>query len=71
MYVLVVLVALWSSRRWYTYTAALVCSGLAILGFFSLRLGTCPVDGGQSAFALCLIWVTAILGLWRRRGEAA
>jgi hypothetical protein len=32
-YVLVVLVALWSSRRWCTYTAALVCSGLTILGF--------------------------------------
>jgi PAS domain S-box-containing protein len=70
-YVLVVLVALWSPQHWFTYTAALVCSGLAILGFWLSPPGNpllwmVLVNRG---FALCLIWGTAILGLWRKRVE--
>lgn len=70
LYMAVVLVALCSPRRWYTYTVALVCSGLTILGIF---FG--PPDGElwkvlfNRALSLFVIWITAVLGLRRKRLE--
>jgi PAS domain S-box-containing protein len=72
-YVPVVLVSLGSSLRWYTYTVAFACSGLAILGFFASPPGN-PVLWMvvlNRLFALFAIWTTAILGRWYQRVEAS
>jgi PAS domain S-box-containing protein len=71
-YVLVVLVALASPVRWYTYTVALACSGLTILGFVASPPGN-PVLWMvviNRLLALVAVWTTAILGQWRQRVEA-
>lgn len=71
-YVLVVLVSLWFPLAWHTYTAALVCSVLTILGFLLSPPGD-PVLWMvlcNRTLALFLIWATAVLGRWRQPGAA-
>jgi two-component system, LuxR family, sensor kinase FixL len=72
VYVVVVLVSLWSPRRWYTLMVALACSVLVMLGFWLSPPGN-PLlwmSYHNRIFALFVIWATAILGLWRKQAEA-
>jgi PAS domain S-box-containing protein len=70
LYMAVVLIALEIPQSRYTYMVALGCSGLTILDIF---LGS---PGGElwkvlfnRTLSLCVIWITAILGLRRKRLE--
>ncbi|MEE8185191.1 MAG: ATP-binding protein, partial [Thermodesulfobacteriota bacterium] len=69
-YVAVVLVSLWIPHRNIVIYIALLCSFLTVLGYF-----TSPAGGelwkvfSNRFLALFAIWVTAVLGLGRRRAE--
>jgi PAS domain S-box-containing protein len=69
-YALVVLLGLWWPKRSYIYTAALVGSGLCLLGFyFSFADGELGPALINRSFALLTIWMVAVLCLFQKQAQ--
>ncbi len=70
VYVVPVLISLWSSRRRFTYLAAASATVLAIVGFFlSPPGGVVWMDLLNRALALCMVWATAVLVLLHKQAK--
>jgi PAS domain S-box-containing protein len=69
-YALVVLLGLWWPTRGYIYTAAIVGSGLCLLGFYpSLAGGELGPALINRSFALLTIWIVAVLCLFQKQAQ--
>ena len=69
-YVVLVLIALWSPNAKDVYKGAIVGSVLTVLGFFlSPSGGILWMVLFNRSLALCVIWVTAVLGLKYRQSN--
>lgn len=70
VYVAVVIVALWSPQRLDVINVASICTTLVFLDLsFSARRGDLWQDLANRFLAIFAIWVTAMLGLRRKRAE--
>src|SRR5690348_7886915 len=71
-YVAVVLLSLWAPRTRDTYLAALLCTAFLVFDTVSTKTDVSMwLYAANRALAIGVIWMTAVMCLWRKRQQAA
>src|SRR4051812_46421311 len=68
-YVSVILLSLWLSSKWYTYTTTAACTALMALDLFSSPPGDLPFQTSavNRVLGTVTLWMIAVVGLASRR----